>query len=456
MALLGGDPVRNIAFHGSAMIDEKEILSIMEVFRNNEFSTFAGGATPDINKIIRLKSEETFDYPLNYWNFLGGRKIREFEKDFASYFNVDYAVSINSATSGLSAALAAVGCGPGDEVICPSLSFTATATSILMFNSIPRFADVDPETFCLSADSIIKNINERTKAILSVHLAGNACDMDAIMQISAKYRIPVIEDCAQAPGVKYGGQYVGTIGDIGVFSFQETKNMMTGEGGMIVTNNPEYAARCRCIRNHGEVAFDENVDPSELVNMIGFNLRMTELTAAVGIEQLKKLKLRNTHRNHNVEFLKHSLSRFPGIGFMRPENKTECVYHLFPMLYDEYKWGIDRSLFVNALNSEGIPVSTSYVRLMYENPLFLKKIAYGKKGCPFTCRYFEGDVTYGKGLTPVAEELIYNRFIWFYDVNFPNTIEDMEDVIQAVDKIFKHLNDLKTINPAEHHFVYKR
>jgi dTDP-4-amino-4,6-dideoxygalactose transaminase len=441
LALLGGEPTRKRPFHSSVVIDEKEWDYIREVLERQEFSRFMGSATPDIEKILVTPSSEAEDISGQYFSFLGGRMVRKFEAAFAKKFNVLYAITVNSATSGLSAAMGAVGIGPGDEVITTCMSFNATAMSIVSVNAIPVFTDVEDKEFCIDPLKIEAAITPKTKAILVVHLLGNAADMDAIMKIAKNHKLFVIEDSAQAPGTKFNDRYVGTIGDIGVFSFQETKNLMTGEGGMVVTNNPAYAKRVRLIRNHGELIADYSWSEQELVNLVGLNYRMTELTAALGIAQLEKLDENNRIRTENAMFLCEILKDIPGLCV--PKIKDGTVPHVFPMLYDSLLTGVERQKILAALRAEGIPVGSGYLHLMYENPIFLKKIAYGKNNCPWSCHMYGIERNYRLGDCPVGEELLKKRFIWFYHINRPNTIDDMRDVAEAFKKVFSNLDLLK-------------
>lgn len=452
LALLGGVPVRNSPFRSSVVIDDSEWDRIQKVLKREEFSRFMGSPTPDIDKLLTMPSAEAVDLGGQYFSFLGGRMVRQFEAEFARKFGATYAISVNSATSGLAAALGAADIGPGDEVITTCMSFNATVMSILVFNAIPVFVDVEDETFCMSPDAIEKAITPQTKAILVVHLLGNPAALDDIMAIAQKHNLRVIEDCAQAPGTKYRDCYVGTIGDIGVYSFQETKNIMTGEGGMIVTNNPLLARKVRLIRNHGESIPDDLWDEDSLVNLVGFNFRMTELTASLGISQLEKLDENNRVRTDNALFLKDQLQGLSGISL--PVFKYGTVPHIFSMLYDEAVTGVERKKLLAALRAEGIPVGSGYLRLMYENPLFLKKIAYGKNHCPWSCHLYGQERSYKKGDCPIGEDLLQRRFIWFYNINRPNTTEDMLDVSKAFHKVFNNMESLREAN-ADFKIPYK-
>ncbi len=441
LALFGGKPVRNKAFYSSVVMSDEEWNYIKHVLGNREFSRFMGSPVNDIEKLLIMPSAEAKNLEGQYFSFLGGRMVRKFEADFAKKFAVPYAITVNSATSGLSAALGAARVGPGDEVITTCLSFNATALSILLFNSIPVFVDVDTHNFCLNPSEVERAITPKTKAILVVHLFGNPADMDSIMRIANKHNLVVIEDAAQAPGTMYKGKYVGTIGDAGIFSFQETKNIMTGEGGMVVTRNPEIARKVRLIRNHGESIPDETWDIDSLVNVVGMNFRMTELTAALGIAQLEKMDENNIQRTENARFLCNQLMDLPEITV--PEFTEDTVPHILPLLYDASKTQVERIKILAALRAEGIPVSGGYPRLMYENPIFIKKVAYGKEQCPWSCHLYNQTREYKQGDCPVAENFIKKRFIWFYNINRPNGIDEMKDVVNAFKKVFSEIEALR-------------
>ncbi len=441
LAAFGGAPVREKPFHSSVVIDRHEQELINQVLQNKEFSRFMGSPNQGITEELILPSLDAEKIEGQYFSFLGGRMVRKFEAEFSRKFDVPYSVSVNSATSGLSVALGAAGVGPGDEVITTCMSFNATATSILLFNSIPVFVDVDRNTFCLDPARVEQAIGPKTKAILVVHLLGNAADMDAIMKIARQHKLIVIEDCAQAPGTKYKGKYVGTIGDAGVFSFQETKNMMTGEGGMVITKSPHLARKMRLIRNHGESIPEETWDDDSLVNVVGMNFRMTELTAALGIAQIAKLDENNRVRTENAYYLSNELQDLPGISI--PIIKEGVVPHIFALIYDSHLTGVNRDKVLAALRAEGIPVGSGYLRLMHENPIFLRKIAYGKNQCPWSCHLYDSKREYNIGEFQVSENLIKEKFIWFYHINRPNEVEDMEDVSNAFRKVFDGLDLLR-------------
>lgn len=435
-AILGGTPLRTKPFVVGPMVGPEEEALLIEAVRKQNFSRYIGSTSPDIETLLRMPSAEARAISAE-WHFLGGTNVRNFAADFAEYIGTPFAIPCNAATTGLSTALAACGVGAGDEVITPAISFAATGSSILMFGSIPVFVDVDPRTFCIDPTAIEAAITPRTKAILPVHLLGNACDMDAIMKIAEKHKLAVIEDCAQAPGTKYKGNKVGSIGHAGVFSFQQSKNIMTGEGGMITTNDPEVARRCRLIVNHGETTLEDRHTDAEIQNVIGCNFRMTELCAAVGRAQLPKLDKVNEWRNKNCKVLVEELA---GLSFLTPPyvpSDVTYVSHVAGFLYDAKEIGLPRDAFVAALRAEGVPVGTGYVRTQYECPTFLRKIGMGRDGFPWKGEH-PSTVEYKKGMCPVAEGLLYEKFIWLYHVAYPSTPEDMRDVASAIKKVASH------------------
>lgn len=446
LALLGGSKTRKKPFYVEPMIDNHEKRLILRAIKEKNFSRYIGSYSDGLKKELLEKSSTKPNN--NYqFNYLGGPNIKKFCYDLSKKFNSAYVIPVNSATSALSVALAANNIGPGDEVIVPAISYTATASSVLLFNSIPVFVDIDPHTFCLDPKKIEQKITKKTKAILVVHLMGNAANIDEIKKICKKYRLKLIEDTAQAPGAKYKNKYLGTFGDAGVLSLQQSKNIMTGEGGIILTNNKNVAKKCRLIINHGEVVYDKKANINELENIIGCNFRMTELTAALGIAQLKKLNKVNSIRKKNSIYLRKKLKIFKGLQmpiFQDDFNKNYKIYpHIFVIKYNKIITKISRDVFIAALRAEGIPVGTGYVRPMYSNPTFLNKIAFGKKGCPWTCN--KSNISYTEGMCPVSENLLNNEFLWFYHIAYSSDRKDMDDIFKAINKIFKNIDNLKKI-----------
>jgi dTDP-4-amino-4,6-dideoxygalactose transaminase len=449
LAILGGTPLRTRPFTVEPMVDDAEERLVLQAIRDKNFSRYIGLAVG--RDVLEMTSAEAVAIS-DYWHFLGGPNVRAFAAEFAAKFGVPFAIPVTSATSGLGIALAAAGVGPRDEVIVPALSFSATANAVLMFNSIPVFVDVDPQTFCIAPDAVERAITPRTKAILPVHLAGNVSDMAALEDIAARHNLRIIEDACQAIGAAWGNRAAGGVGDAGVFSFQQSKNIMTGEGGMIITRDPQIAARARLILNHGELAFGDDATDEELANIVGLNYRMPELCAAVGRAQLAKLDTVNEWRTRNADVLRAELAGIPGL-VIPPSQRAEDgmardVPHFFVALFDAEAAGMSRALFVAALREEGVPVGTGYARPMYAAPHFLKRIAHGSEGWPWRGDGYESPVRYARGMCPVAEDLIDKRFLWFYHIAYSSTAEDMREIAAAVRKVMDNRAALTAAGPT--------
>ena len=377
-------------------------------------------------------------------SFLGGEQVRELEKNICDYFQIKHSVSVNSATAGLYIALASCGIGPGDEVIVTPYTMSASATAILMQNAIPVFVDIRRDTLCIDERLLEEKVTSATKAIVVVHLFGYPAEMDKILQIADKYNLYVVEDCAQAPGALYKNRYVGTLGNIGVFSFNQHKTITCGEGGFCITNNKDLALRMQLIRNHGEVVVND-MKISDITNIIGYNYRLTEIEAAISIEQFKRLDFLNEQRRKLASYLSTRLSKYDFFLLPKEEKGNKHVYFVYPIIVDWMKMGISRDIFIKAITAEGIPFVSGYVKPIYLEPLYQKKIAYGKHGCPFNCKFYKKDIFYPKRLCPVAEKMYFNDLILTGICRHPNTIEDMELTVQAIEKVIANKTSLKKL-----------
>jgi perosamine synthetase len=413
LALCGGKPIRSSLFPKYPVIDKQEEVAVMDVLRSKKLSTFV--ASPGKN-------------------FLGGEKIRQFEQNFATYIGTKYAISFNSATSALHAAIVSVEVQPGEEVIVPPYTFTSTATSALMHNAIPVFSDVTLDTFCLDPQKLKKVLTPLTRAIIPVHLFGHPCEMDEILEFALENNLKVIEDCAQAPGAKYKGTKVGNFGNCGIFSFQETKNMMTGEGGMLVTNDENIAKTAQMIRNHGEMVLQSDTQRKYKSEILGWGYRMTEIEAAIGIVQLSKLNSMNETRKTLADFLTQKLNSINGLHHTKYQH-VDHVYYVYTLTYDEGVIGIPREKFCEAIRSEGIPFFGGYVKPLYLNPLYQERKA-------FAFKHYKGNVSYEKGICPNSENLHEKKLILTPIVRPPATIEDMQDIINAIEKVIKNKEEL--------------
>lgn len=450
LALLGGEPVLKAPFVSNVVVDDDERREVAEVLEAREFSRFMGSPAEDMAKVLRLSSAEAVSYNPQYFTFLGGRKVRAFERDFAAHMKTRYAVAVNSATSGLTAAVLALGLEPGDEILVPCLSFNATAAAIVAAGVVPVFCDVSPETFCVDPKDLAKRAGPRTKAIMVVHLLGRAADMDAISAFARERGLKVIEDCAQSPSTLHKGRPVGSIGDLGVFSLQETKNITTGEGGVVTTNDPDLAARVRMVRNHGESVTEDGWTDEQLAGMVGYNFRMTEMTAALGLAQLRKLDENNRVRTRNAERLAAGLKGLKGLTVPPLGEGTVC--HVLAMLYDAAATGVPRATIALALRAEGVVVGTGYTKPMYAYPMYQRRIAFGRGGFPFSAG---SGREYKKGDCPVGEKLLAEKFLWFYHVHRPLGDAEMDSVAAAFRKVWGALDRLKDFDPAGRKLAYK-
>ncbi len=297
-----------------------------------------------------------------------GPKVKEFEDRFAEYIGTAHAVTTSSGTAALHTALLACGVGKGDEVITTPFSFIASANSILYCNAKPIFADIDPKTFNIDPEEVKEKIGNNTKALLIVHLYGQPCEMDAIMELCQDHKIMLIEDACQAHGAEYNGRKVGSFGDCAVFSFYPTKNMTTGEGGMITTDNGEIAKKARFIRDHGSKARYHH-------DLLGYNYRMTDIAAAVGIEQLQKLNDFNKKRMKNAEILTRNFKKIRGLLPPRISPNAVHVFNQYTIrVLEEYD--LTRDKLAEKLEEKGITTGI-YYPLLIPQQNFYRKIGYG-------------------------------------------------------------------------------
>lgn len=415
LACNGGTPVRTKPWLDNFTFGEEEKRAAVAAIDSGYLSKFEGSFTPDPP-----------------FSFNGGPFVQRLEAVWREYYGCKYAVSVNSATSGLYAALGAVGVGFGDEVIVSAASMSASAPGPLLYGAIPIFADIECATGALDPQSIESRITKRTKAIVIVHQYGIPADMDPIMALARRYGIKVIEDCAQAHAAKYKGRYVGTIGDIGVFSLNVNKAIQTGEGGVCTTDDEDLKFRLELIRNHGEAV----VGPAgckNIVNILGFNYRLTEIQAAIAIEQFKKLEHINAVRMGYVEYLNRRLASCPLLEAMPGREGCVSTFYTWPFIFKPKIAGIDVETFRLALNAEGMYFIRGY-RPLYLQPLYQTKTLF-KCGYPWSAPENRDIRTnYDADSCPVAEAMRERILINEY-VRLPNTRADMDDIVAAIEKV---------------------
>jgi perosamine synthetase len=421
LAINGGTPVKTSPFSRYNTIGDDEKRAVMEVLDTGILSQFLGTWHPD---------------------FYGGERVRKLEQEWAAYFGTKHAIAMNSATSGLYAAIGAAGIGPGDEVVVSPYTMAASATAALVYGAIPVFADIDPETFCLSPASIRERITPLTRGIVVVDILGHPAAMDEIMAIASEHNLVVIEDNAQGPGTMAGDCYAGTLGHMGVFSLNYHKTIHAGEGGIVVTDDDELAERLQLIRNHAEVVV-RGKGVKNLVNMVGFNYRMTEIEAAIGSEQLKKLKSLVSRRQQNAAYLTQRLKGLPGISTPVTHPNVTHGFYLYALRYDARLTGVPRERFVEALREEGLMVNIGYVRPLYLEPMYQERTAFGKDGFPFTYSGYRGAVSYEKGICPVTEEMHFEKLICGDYVHAGLSEAELDEIVAIFSKVCNGIEALK-------------
>ena len=354
-----------------------------------------------------------------------GGLIEQIEAEFAAYCGSKYALSCVSGSVALRLALIACGVKPGDEVIVPPYTFIATASIVLEANCVPVFVDIDPNTYNMDPVEIKKAITDKTKAIIPVHFAGQACDMDAIMEIARKHKLRVIEDAAHAHGGEYKNKKLGSIGDAGCFSFQSSKNLTCGEGGMIVTDDEELYDMMNSLRNVGRVKDGQWYEHHNL----GCNYRLTQLQAALLSKQLSRLENQTQKRNENGIYLNSLLEQIDGITPMKRGNgETLHTYHIYIFKYDKSSFNkLSKKEFADMLAAEGVPSFMGYPEPLYKQPLFQEK--------NFMCYAIPEDVDYTNVSCPETEKACYEDAVWIMQNTMLGTREDMDLIARAIRKI---------------------
>jgi len=421
LALLGGAKAIQVPFQLYNSIGTEEVAAAKAVVESGVLSKFLGCWGPD---------------------FLGGPKVRQFERDCEAYFGVKHAVTVNSATSGLISAVGAIGTEPGDEIIVTPWTMCASATAIMHWNAIPVFADIDSETFCLDPKSVEANITPYTRAIMSVDIGGHPADTRTINTIAKKHNLKVISDTAQSPGARYHGKLAGTLTDVGVYSLNYHKHIHTGEGGIVVTNDDALADRVRLIRNHAEASVGA-MGLADISNMIGHNFRLGEIEAAIGIEQLKKLDGFVVSRQRAAARLTEGLRGLAGLRTPIVQSGCTHSYYVYFMVVDAAVLGVSRDRIFEALVAEGVPgLSTTFANV-HLLPMYQRKIAYGASGFPWSSGICHRDVNYAKGVCPVAEGLHDRSYLGFQMCMHQMSDVETDLMIEAFRKVWANLPSLR-------------
>jgi dTDP-4-amino-4,6-dideoxygalactose transaminase len=401
LAIHGGTPVRTEPFPSWPIFGEDEERRLIDVLRSGN------------------------------WGKLVGNEVARFEKKFAEYHQAKHGLAVVNGTTGLRMALLATDIRPGDEVIVPPFTFIATASSVVESNAKPVFVDIQLDTFNIDPAAIERAVTPRTRAIIAVHLGGLPADMDAILEIARRHDLTVIEDAAHAHGAEYKGRRVGSIGHMSMFSFQASKNVNCGEGGMVLTSDDELAARLWSLHNCGRLpgcAWYEHFS-------LGGNHRMNEFQGALLNAQWERFEQQAQIREENGKYLARRLAEVPGL--FPQARDTDCTrhgYHLFPFRLDPDAFGVNREVFLQALAGEGVPATAAYPVPLYRQPVF-QKLAFG----PYTGGGGSGpEAEYARVCCPNCEKISFSQGIWLEHRLLLGSRQDMDDIANAAQKVYEN------------------
>ncbi|MHB8173386.1 MAG: DegT/DnrJ/EryC1/StrS family aminotransferase [Nitrospirota bacterium] len=386
-------PKENFLVFGSPAIEEAEVREVVESMRSGWLGT--------------------------------GPKVAQFERDFAVYKGAKYTAAVNSCTAALHLSILSAGIKPGDEVITTAMTFCATVNAIIHAGATPVVVDVDPDTLNIDPNAVESKITSRTRAILPVHFAGRPCDMDALCSIAKRHDLKIIEDCAHAIESEYKGVKAGNFGDFGCFSFYVTKNIVTGEGGMVLAKREEDIARIKVMALHGMTKDawkrfgDEGFKHYQIVEC-GFKYNMMDLQAAIGIHQLKRIEQYWSRRRDIWSRYNEAFSSLPIRLPAEPEPNTRHAYHLYTIMVDEKNSGISRDRFLDAMTASNIGVGVHYISIP-EHIYYQKTYSWRPEDCPNAMEIGRSTVS-----LPISAKL---------------TDEDVDDVIGAVSGIFNRMEN---------------
>ena len=411
LAIAGGEPIRRTPFPRWPVWNHEEIEAVQAVVESGR------------------------------WGAQQGPEVRHFEAEFAAYQQAAQGIAVTNGTVALKLALTAAGVGVGDEVIMPGYTFVATATAALEIGAVPVFADIDPQTYTLDPASAATCITPRTRAILPVHLGGRPADMDAIMALAQRHNLVVVEDAAQAWGAAWQGRMAGTLGHVAGFSFQSSKNITAGEGGMILTNDTALGAMARSLSNCGR-------QPDGLWYahyVLGGNYRLSEFHGAILRVQLRRYPAQLAQRQANAAYLERALSEVTGITTLRQDERvTSNAYHvLFLQYHPEAFGGASKERFLAALHAEGIDgVHAGYSLPVYRQPVLLAK-NFGLATPPLYSGVYPQMPDYGKVAWPVTDRACDTEALWVRQNMLLGERQDMDDIVAAVAKIQDYSDELQ-------------
>jgi dTDP-4-amino-4,6-dideoxygalactose transaminase len=404
LALLGGEPVKSTPFPAWPQYDEAERQALLGVLESRT------------------------------WWRTPGTRTKAFEREFAAYHQAKHGIAVTNGTAALEIALAALDVRPGDEVIVPDFTFVATASAVLFAGAMPVLVDVTPDTYCLDHDLVEAAITERTKVIIAVHMGGHPADMDRLLEIARRHDLRLLEDSSHAHGSEWQGRKVGAIGDIGTFSFQQSKLMTAGEGGIIVTNDDELERLARSIHDCGRM-------PGEWFYahfVYGSNYRLSEWQGAILSQQLARLDEQAAVRTHNAAYLDRELGRIKGITPQALDPRcTRNGHYAYIFTYDSQAFtGISTQRFIQALNAEGVPNQASYPPVhaldLFQNAEYRKRLSPPQRDEEHAFLHVDF----------VNTERGAWETVWLPQPVLLGTTEDMDEIVEAVHKIQRHARSL--------------
>ena len=420
LALFGGGKAVTAKFKNHNPLGLQEQISAYKVLRSGVLSKFLGTWSQD---------------------FYGGPKVQEFEKLASEIFCTKNAISVNSWTSGLIAAIGAVGVEPGDEVIVTPWSMSASIAAVLHWGGIPVFADIDPYEFNIDPKRVREKISGRTKAILVADIFGKSANVQELMKLAEEHDLKVISDTAQAPGSTSKEKFSGTLAHIGGISLNYHKHIHTGEGGILFTDDDDLAFKMKLIRNHAEsVVSGAQVD--DISNLIGFNFRLGELEAAIGISQLRKLSKIIREKQVLANELTRELTGLQGLILPKINCDLENVYYVYPLLIDKSFICVPRAMIVKALRAEGVPGLSEGYQNLHLLPVFQQKRAFGKQGFPWN-QAIDTSYDYSKGICPIAESYHDELFIGFGITGLKLKKKHIAQIGAAFRKVWENLENLE-------------
>ncbi|HUT73467.1 MAG TPA: DegT/DnrJ/EryC1/StrS family aminotransferase [Armatimonadota bacterium] len=366
-------------------------------------------------------------------------EVAHFEAEFARYHDAAHCVAVVNGTAAIEVALRAGGVEAGDEVLVTPLTFISSATAIVLARAVPVFVEVDAATYQIDPAAMAAAITPRTRAAVIVHYGGYPCDMDAIAELAARRGLFIVEDCAHAHGSEWRGRKVGALVNAGAFSFQASKSLTSGEGGAVITDDEEVAAKAFSYHHIGRIPgrpFYEH-------HIVAPNYRLTELQGALLRSQLERLPQQTEARHRNASRLSAALADMPGVAPLKPDPRITAqgyYFYLFRFLADQWD-GVHRDRFLQALQAEGIPAGNAYGIPLHHNPVF-REHGFGRTGCPINCGHYPGEMDYSKVVLPIAERILAAEQVSLMkDVLMEGANIDL--IIAAIEKVHHHRDELR-------------